>query len=582
MDIALRIFQYIKVYKKRAFLAVLCMVLHSVLTVSFVRVFQELIETIISDLAAEGEGVMALTVIAGLMLVVYFLKGVIYYFQKYFSKYVSHSVMQDIRNDLYSHLQQLSLSFYSQHKTGELISRLTNDVKVVQKALVKSTVTFIYKTLTVIGGIGYLFYLNVRLSLFLIVILPLVTYVISIFNSKIRRVSKKAQVKVADISDVLQETISAIRVVKSFGREDYEFERFSDRNYEDFRARIKSSQYKALLTPLVEFIASIAFTAILWYGGLEVLRGNMAPSELIAFFTMLLTITDPIRSVTKVNATIQKALAAGERIFETLDYDNIITSPVEGKQFSKLEGKVEFDNVSFSYGQDEIVLQDINLAVNSGEAIALVGPSGAGKSTLVDLIPRFYDVDSGTVKIDGEDVRELDLKWLREHIGIVPQETILFSGTIKDNIAYGNFAAEEEEIKKAAKAANAHQFIMEFPEGYDSRVGERGQGLSGGQQQRVAIARALLKDPKILIFDEATSSLDAESEQLVQEALSRLMEDRTTFVIAHRLSTIINIDNIAVLENGRLIEQGNHEALIEKDEKYADLYRNQLLKERSI
>lgn len=582
MDVALRIFEYVKVYKKRAFLAVLCMILHSVLTVSFVRVFQELIETIISDLAAEGEGVMALTFIAGLMLLVYFLKGVIYYFQKYFSKYVSHKVMRDIRDDLYSHLQRLSLSFYSQHKTGELISRLTNDVKVVQKALVKSTVTFIYKSLTVIGGIAYLFYLNVRLALFLIVILPLVAYIISVFNNKIRRVSKKAQVKVADISDVLQETLSAIRIVKSFGREDYEFDRFTSRNQEDFRARVKSSQYKALLTPLVEFIASIAFTSILWYGGLEVMRGNMAPSELIAFFTMLLTITDPIRSVTKVNATIQQALAAGERIFETLDYDNVITPPGEGKKLPVLEGRVEFDDVYFSYEQDEIVLKDINLTVNSGEAVALVGPSGAGKSTLVDLIPRFYDVDRGNVKIDGEDVRSLDLDWLRGHIGIVPQETILFSGTIKDNIAYGNFTASEEEIRQAARAANAHQFIKDFPEGYNSWVGERGQGLSGGQQQRVAIARALLKDPKILIFDEATSSLDAESEQLVQEALARLMEDRTTFVIAHRLSTIINIDNIAVLENGRLIEQGNHKTLIAKDEKYADLYRNQLLKEKSI
>ncbi len=582
MEIALRIFEYIKSYKKRAALAVLCMMLHSFLTVFFVRVFQQLIETIISDMAAEGEGIITLSIIAGFMLAVYFFKGIVYYFQKYFSKYVSHKVMRDIRNDLYSHLHNLSLSFYSQHKTGELISRLTNDVKVVQKALVKSTVTFIYKLLTVIGGIGYLLYLNFRLTLFLVVVLPLVAYIISIFNSKIRRVSRRAQVKIADVSDVLQETLSAIRVVKSFGREDYEYDRFSSRNQEDFRARIKSSQYKALLTPLVEFVAAISFTAILWYGGIEVLRGNMLPSELIAFFTMLLTISDPIRSLTKVNATIQEALAAGERIFETLDYDEIISSPVDGRRLESLEGEVVFNEVSFSYRQDERVLRNIDLKVEPGEAIALVGPSGAGKSTLVDLIPRFYDPTGGEVKIDGIDVRELDLEWLRDHIGIVPQETILFSGTIEDNIAYGNFQASREEIKESARAANAHQFITDFPAGYDTQVGERGEGLSGGQKQRVAIARALLKDPTILIFDEATSSLDAESEQLVQEALARLMENRTTFIIAHRLSTIIDIDNIVVLDDGRLIERGDHDTLIEQDNKYASLYRNQLLKEQSV
>ena len=582
MEIAQRIFEYIKAYKKRAALAVLCMMLHSFLTVFFVRVFQQLIETIISDMAAEGEGIITLSIIAGFMLAVYFFKGIVYYFQKYFSKYVSHKVMRDIRNDLYSHLHNLSLSFYSQHKTGELISRLTNDVKVVQKALVKSTVTFIYKLLTVIGGIGYLLYLNFRLTLFLVVVLPLVAYIISIFNSKIRRVSRRAQVKIADVSDVLQETLSAIRVVKSFGREDYEYDRFSSRNQEDFRARIKSSQYKALLTPLVEFVAAISFTAILWYGGIEVLRGNMLPSELIAFFTMLLTISDPIRSLTKVNATIQEALAAGERIFETLDYDEIISSPVDGRRLESLEGEVVFNEVSFSYRQDERVLRNIDLKVEPGEAIALVGPSGAGKSTLVDLIPRFYDPTGGEVKIDGIDVRELDLEWLRDHIGIVPQETILFSGTIEDNIAYGNFQASREEIKESARAANAHQFITDFPAGYDTQVGERGEGLSGGQKQRVAIARALLKDPTILIFDEATSSLDAESEQLVQEALARLMENRTTFIIAHRLSTIIDIDNIVVLDDGRLIERGDHDTLIEQDNKYASLYRNQLLKEQSV
>ncbi|SDL18907.1 ABC transporter ATP-binding protein [Halarsenatibacter silvermanii] len=582
MDIALRIFEYIKSYKKRAALAVLCMLIHSFVTVFFVRVFQELIETIISGLAEEGEGFTVLTMIAAAMLIVYFIKGVVYYFQKYLSKYVSHRVMLDIRNDLYAHLQRLSLSFYNQHKTGELISRLTNDVKVVQKALIKTTVTFIYKLFTVIGGIIYLLYLNVRLTLFLLIVLPAVAYIIKVFNTKIRRVSRRAQVKIADVSDVIQETVSSMRVIKSFGREDYEYQRFSESNEGDFKARLKGSQYKAMLSPLVEFVASIAFTIILWYGGLEVLRGNMAASELIAFFTMLLAMTGPIKSLSQINAKIQKALAAGERIFETLDYDDIITPPQSGLKPETIEGQVVFDDVSFAYREDERVLKNINLEVEPGEAIALVGPSGAGKSTLVDLIPRFYDPTEGEVRLDGNDVRELDMDWLRANIGIVPQETVLFSGTIQENIAYGNFEAGEKEIKEAARAANAHHFISEFPDGYETRVGERGAGLSGGQQQRVAIARALLKDPKILIFDEATSSLDAESEQMVQDALARLMEDRTTFIIAHRLSTIINVNNIVVLEDGRMIERGDHETLIDRDDKYASLYRNQLLKEQTV
>ncbi len=582
MDIALRIFEYIKLYKKRAALAVLCMLLHSFVTVFFVRVFQELIETIISGLAEEGEGFTVLSMIAAGMVVVYLVKGIVYYFQKYLSKYVAYRVMLDIRNDLFAHLQKLSLSFYNQHKTGELISRLTNDVKVVQKALIKTTVTFIYKLFTVIGGIIYLLYLNFRLTLFLIVVLPLVAYIIKIFNTKIRRVSRRAQVKIADVSDVIQETVSSMRVIKSFGREDYEYQRFADSNREDFKARLKGSQYKAMLSPLVEFVASIAFTIILWYGGLEVLRGNMAASELIAFFTMLLAMTGPIKSLSQINAKIQKALAAGERIFETLDYDDIITPPQSGLKPETIEGRVVFDDVSFAYREDERVLKNINLEVEPGEAIALVGPSGAGKSTLVDLIPRFYDPTDGEVRLDGNDVRELDMDWLRANIGIVPQETVLFSGTIRENISYGNFEAGEEEIKEAARAANAHDFISEFPDGYETRVGERGTGLSGGQQQRVAIARALLKDPKILIFDEATSSLDAESEQMVQDALARLMEDRTTFIIAHRLSTIINVNNIVVLEDGRMIERGDHETLIDHGDKYATLYRNQLLKEQTV
>ncbi len=581
MSLLKRIFKYILPYKGRLAAGIFSMLIHAFLTVYFVRVFQNLIETIISDISVGEEGIRHLTWIAALMITVYFFKGVTYYGQRYLVSYVSQKAVRDIRNDLYSHLQNLSLSFYSKNKTGEIISRVTNDVGKLQSAIVDGAVSIIYQFFTFVGAIAYLFYLNVRLTLILVIILPAITLVLNTFNKKIRRVSRQVQIKIADISDVLQETLSAVRVVKSFGREDYEYDRFSIENDANFRAKVKNAQYGAVLTPTVEFIAAIAFTAILWYGGYEVMQGRMKPSELIAFFTLLLTITTPLRSLSKLSSTIQQALAAAERIFETIDIENIIPEKSKGEiiHLDEVIGEVEFEDVYFSYDRDEVILSDINLKALPGEVIALVGASGAGKTTMVDLIPRFYDPDQGRLKLDGQDLRELDLVELRSIIGIVPQETILFSGTLRDNIAYGDLSASDEEIEQAAQAANAHQFIREFPDGYQTVVGERGVGLSGGQRQRISIARAILKNPRILILDEATSALDAESESLVQEALEHLMKNRTTFVIAHRLSTIKHADEIIVMERGRIVERGTHQELITSKGVYANLYQGQFLDE---
>ena len=579
MDNIRRIYQYVKPYRRRFLLAIICMILHAFLTVFFVRVFQELLEAIISDISIEEGGLVTLSIIAGGLILIYFLKGIIYYGQKYLSKYVSHKVMRDLRNDLYNHLQNLSLSFYNASKTGEIISRVTNDVKVLEDAIVKSTVSFIYETLTIFGGFIYLFYLNYRLTIFLLIIFPLIIFIVLILNKKIRNKSREAQMKIADVSDILQETLAAIRVVKSFGREEHEQERFSEKNQANFEATMKNSQYKAALSPLVEFSSALGFTLVLWFGGLEVMRGTMRPAELIAFFTMLITLSSPLRSVAKINATIQTALAAADRVFETLDRSQIIESPAEAVELEEIRGRVIFDNVSFAYDEEERVLSEIDLDVQPGEAVALVGPSGAGKSTLVDLIPRFYDPTEGRILIDSQDIRNIKLNSLRRQIGIVPQETILFSGTIQDNIAYGNLEAGEEDIRTAARTSNSHEFIQEFPEGYQTEIGERGVGLSGGQQQRIAIARAVLKDPAILIFDEATSSLDARSEKLVQGALKNLMKDRTTFIIAHRLSTVINADRIIVLQKGRIVESGNHETLIKQEGIYFRLFRRRLTEE---
>ncbi|MFW5873684.1 MAG: ABC transporter ATP-binding protein [Bacillota bacterium] len=577
MNVLKRLYSYLIPYKKRFIYAIISMVIHAALTVFFVRVFQELLETIIADISADDGGIFILSMISLGMIILYLAKDVVYYAQKYLSKYVSHKIMRDIRNDLYNHLQKLPLSFYNKSKTGEILSRLTNDVKVLEGAIVDSSVNLVYNSLTVIGGFIYLFYLNYRLTLFLMVVMPLVAYIVVKFNRKIRNKSKEVQIKIADVSDIIQETLSAIRVVKSFGREDYEYERFQEENQANFRATVKNSQYKAALSPLVEFSSALGFTAVLWFGGREVMHGTMGPAELIAFFTMIITIGSPLQSVTKVNSTIQSAMAAAERIFETLDYDVEIITKKNHIKLDKINGRVEFNNLYFAY-DEETVLNDINLIAEPGESVALVGPSGAGKSTLVDMIPRFYDPIQGEVLVDGHDIRDLDVDFLREHIGVVPQETILFSGTIRDNIKYGDLDASESEIIAAAKASNSHEFIIEFPEGYDTYLGERGIGLSGGQKQRIAIARALLKNPSILIFDEATSSLDTASERLVQEALDRLKENRTTFIIAHRLSTVINSDKIVVLEEGNIIEQGTHQQLIDQEGLYYKLYQHQLAK----
>lgn len=576
MSIIKRVLTYVKPYKGRLAAGIVSMLLHSFFTLFFFNVFHNLINTIIEDISTGEKGLESLSWIALSMILVYFLKGVTNYGQTYLTSYVAQKAVRDIRADLYAHLQSLSLSFYNKNRTGEMISRLTHDVGILENAIVNGAIGVFYQSIVLIAGIFYLVYLNARLSLLLLVMLPVITVIMKNFNIKIRQVSRRVQIKIADISDVIQETLSAVRVVKSFGREEYEYERFQVENEENFRARVKNAQYDAILSPAIEFLAAIAFTAILWYGGYEVYQGRMNPAALITYFTILLAIAQPLRSLSKLSTTIQQALAASERIFETIDINVHIEEKEDAEVLADVKGKVNFKNVSFAYKEGEEVLKDINLEVKPGEVVALVGPSGAGKTTLVDLIFRFYDPIEGSIYIDDKDIRELKLASLRKHIGIVPQENILFSGTLKDNIAYGDLTAADEEIIAAAKAANAHDFIMDFPDQYETIVGERGVGLSGGQRQRIAIARAILKDPKILILDEATSALDAESEALVQDALEKLMVNRTTFIIAHRLSTIKNADTIVVLDKGRIVEMGDHDSLMSKRGIYCKLYQGQI------
>ncbi|SJZ47353.1 lipid A export permease/ATP-binding protein MsbA [Selenihalanaerobacter shriftii] len=575
MELIKRILNYVKPYRKRLATAIVAMMLHSFLTVLFIKVFKDLIDTMINNISNTGEGLVKLSWVAAGIIVVFFLKGIAYYAQKYLTSYVAQKAIRDVRNDLYHHLQHLSLKFYDKMNTGQIMSRVTNDVGKLQSAIVSGAIGIFYKTFTLVGGLGYLFYLSWKLALAIVIIFPPVTYVFIKFNKRIRKVSRRVQAKVADITEVLQETITGVRIVKAFGQEEYEYDKFSQENHENFRATMKNTQLSASLTPIVEILASFAFTFVLWYGGYEVIKGNMTPGELLAFFTLLITISGPIKSLSKLSNTIQQALAAADRIFEIMDLEVDIKEKKEAIELGEVDGKIEFKDVWFSYNEDEMVLKGIDLVANPGEVVALVGPSGAGKSTLVDLIPRFYDPQNGEVLIDGYNIKDLTIGSLRDKMGIVPQETMLFGGTVKDNIAYGSIDRVKEEVVAAAKAANAHEFIMEFSDGYDTAVSERGSSLSGGQRQRVAIARAILKDPKILILDEATSALDTESEALVQEALERLMQNRTTFVIAHRLSTILNADRIVVLDEGEIIETGTHEELLATGGLYSSLYEVQ-------
>jgi subfamily B ATP-binding cassette protein MsbA len=408
-----KIYKYVTPYKGRLTLGILSMLLHSFLTVYVVKVFKDLMETVISTLEPGKQGLSLLTWSALVLIAAYFLKEVVYYWQRFLLAYVSQKAIRDLRNDLYYHLQNLSLSFYSKNKVGEIMSRVTNDVGVLQNAIVNGAIGIFYELVTLLGALIYLFIIDFKLTLFVLLALPLITYVLKFFNIKIRKASRKVQIKLADISHVLEETLSSIKVVKSFGREEYEFERFSAENDENFRARVRSEQYGASLTSIIEFITAVSFTAILWYGGYEVMNGYIKVSELIAFFTLLLTIMNPLSSLSKLSTTLQQALAAAERIFELMAIDNPVLEEKNNEVLTNVVGNLEFRNISFAYNQGEEILKDIDFEIKPGEVVALVGPSGAGKTTIADLIPRFYEPTKGQIVLDGKDIKEIDLVSLR-------------------------------------------------------------------------------------------------------------------------------------------------------------------------
>ncbi|MFA3782516.1 ABC transporter ATP-binding protein [Melioribacteraceae bacterium 4301-Me] len=499
-----------------------------------------------------------------LILIAFLGKNIFGYLQSYFLSYVEQGVVKDLRNDAYQHLHKLPMSFFKSEKTGNLISRITNDVNMVQTSISAVFLNLLREPLNIIVFLGIAISISWKLTLFSIFVFPFSIGIISWIGIKLRKQSGLLQKKMADITTVLHETITGVKIVKAFGMESYENSKFREQTEKFFRLTLKIVRIRNTAAPLTEFLSVLAGIAIIYFGSrLVLIDKSLSAGEFLGFLFAIFQMMPPIKELSSVNNRIQESSAAADRIFEILDTEPMvknIENPVIIKNFNE---EIKFNNVSFHYDDsDELVLDKVNFKVRKGEIIALVGSSGAGKTTLVDLIPRFYDPTEGNITIDNIDIRKIEIDSLRALMGIVTQETILFNESVRDNIAYGYKDYPLEKIIEAAKAANAHNFIMELPNKYDTIIGEKGTKLSGGQRQRISIARALLKNPPIMILDEATSSLDNESEVLVQEAIERLMKERTTFVIAHRLSTIRNADRILVLDKGKIVQDGKHEDLL--------------------
>lgn len=562
-----RLLTYVRPYIGRMIFGLVCMIIAA----AAYLVVPWLIKNVVDKVLAEKNMYMLNLVVVSI-LIVFLVRGFATYGQTYTMSYIGQRVIIDIREAMFKHLQRLDQAYYDRRKTGVIMSNLTNDVAALQSAIVDNLVSFITEGVTLIGSLVSMLYLDWKLTLVTLVIVPVVLGIINIFGKRLRIAGHDVQGRIADITSLLQETISGARVVRSFAREGYEVQRFERENQRNFRAVMRATKLTSLLSPLVEFSAAIAVTVILWYGGYSVVTGAITAGSLIAFLIYAINLSNPVKRLSQVYGNIQKAMAAGDRVFAILDTKPEVVEKTNAIVLPEVDGRVRFDHVSFSYDGEKKALDDFSLDVPAGRVVAIVGPSGAGKTTIANLLPRFYDATEGAITVDGIDVRDVTFQSLREQIGVVPQETMLFNATIKDNILYGRLDGTDEEVYAAAKAANALEFIERLPEGMDTLVGERGSSLSGGQRQRIAIARAILKNPKILILDEATSALDTESEKLVQEALERLMQGRTAFVIAHRLSTIKNADQIVVLREGKLVESGTHDELVAAGGLYQHLY----------
>jgi subfamily B ATP-binding cassette protein MsbA len=476
---------------------------------------------------------------------------------------------------VYAHINDLSLSFFHKNPTGELLSRIINDISMLQGSITHALIRLLRDFFSVIGLLGVIFYMDWRLALISLLFIPMATIPVVVFGKKFRKISTNYQKMLGEATSQLHETIAGVRIVKAFCMEDFEKQRFAATLQKIMDILMSETKYNCLSAPLNEIIGGIGIAMIIWFGGSQVLQGHSTPGAFMSFLAALMLLYEPIKAVSKVNSTIQQGFAAAARIFTLLDIQPDVRESADAVAMQSFNRSIVFSDVSFSYEKNQPVIKQLNLRVNRGEILAVVGPSGSGKTTLANLIPRFYEIDGGSICIDDVDIRRFTLPSLRGQLALVTQQTILFNDTVRNNIAYGREDCPEEKIIEAARSAFALDFIMDLPHGFDTIIGESGARLSGGQQQRVSIARALLKDAPILILDEATSALDAESEREVQRALENLMQNRTTIIIAHRLSTIQNADRIIVLKDGQLVEEGTHDELLNLGGEYSSLYRLQ-------
>jgi len=570
MKVVLRLLSYLRAYWRWVVVSIVCLLFLTILNLLPPLFQREIIDEVVGNRLLDRLPMLILGLVG-----VYALTRLLNFGEQYLRHVLGERFILDFRVLLYDYLQRLSISFFEDQQTGEIMSRITNDVNALEDFVTHSVGFLIVDLLRLVGTAIILLVLDWQLALLTLLPVPVLAVAMRLFNTRVRPIYRQIRDRLGDINAELQDNISGIRVIQAFGQERHELDRFTQRSTRYYEERVKGIRYWATFFPAMRFVASMGMAIVLGFGAYRVFSGALTLGGLVAFISYVASFYEPIHRLVQTDNIVQQAIAAGERVFELLDTAPEIEDAPDAAELPAIQGAVVFEGVSFRYGTGEEVLRDVSFQMRPGQVVALVGPSGAGKTSIANLIPRFYDPVSGRVTVEGHDVREVKLASLRRQVAVVLQDTFLFNGTVRDNVIYGKPDASEDEMIAAAKAAYAHEFIENLPQGYETEIGERGVKLSGGQKQRLALARAILTDPRILILDEATSSVDAEAEYLIQQALKKVLEGRTALVIAHRLSTIRHADKIIALEDGRIVEVGDHRELLARGGLYSQMYRRQ-------